>query len=94
MPETVLTSRRAALVTAGRPVPGRLRLSDRSVRFTPADGSAPVDVPLPAVRRVVRRRGVLLIDAPGARLRLRCFGLPGVAGLLLQARSAAAPPRP
>lgn len=87
--ETVLTSRRALLLRPGAPVAGRLRLSETAVRFEPLDG-APVEVVLSEVRRVaVRRgrRGALVVETRAATLRLRCFNVPAVAALLLQARA-------
>ena len=89
MTETVLTHRRALLLGGATPVAGRLRLSDRTVRFEPADGEA-VEVALADVRRIALRtgrRGALVVQTRTATMRIRCFGLRGVAGLLLQARA-------
>ena len=88
MTETVLTHRRALLLGGAAPVPGRLRLSDRSVRFEPHDGE-PVEVVLAEVRRIAirpGRRGALVVETVATTVRVRCFGLRAVAGLLLQAR--------
>ncbi len=86
--ETVLTSRRALLRGPGRVwAPGRLRVSDRAVRFTPLDGAV-VEVPLVALLavRVVRLpRRALVLDTATGPIRLRCFAMPAVAGLLLRA---------
>ncbi|WP_158589998.1 hypothetical protein [Amnibacterium setariae] len=83
-PETVWTSRRALLLVAGRWTPGRLRLSDRALRFTAHDGEV-VEVAAAearAVRLVGRPRRVLLLETPDGPLRLRCFAAPAVAALL------------
>ena len=83
--ETVLTTRRALLRSPGGGwTAGRLRLSDRAVRFTAADGTGG-EVPLGAVTsvRVARRpRAALVLTTPDGPLRLRCFGVPAVAALL------------
>jgi hypothetical protein len=83
--ETVYTSRRAFLHVEGRTwTPGRLRLSDRAVRFTALDGTV-VEVgtaELVAVRLVGVRRRALLLETPTETLRLRCFAMPAIAALL------------
>ncbi|MFD1722685.1 hypothetical protein [Amnibacterium endophyticum] len=79
----VLTSRRAVLVGA-EARPGRLRLSERSLRFEPLEGDG-LAIPLADVRRVALRRRVLVVEHAGGEVRLRCFGVRGVAGLLVQA---------
>lgn len=83
--ETVWTSRRASLRSpARRWVAGRLRLSDRTVRFTAHDG-ATTEVPLSAVTavRVARRpRRALVLETDSGPLRLRCFAMPAIAALL------------
>jgi hypothetical protein len=83
--EVVLTSRRALLHAPGAGWrPGRLRVSDREVRFTARDGAV-VAVPTAAVAsvRLVRRpRRALRLETPEGPLLLRCFALPAVAALL------------
>jgi hypothetical protein len=83
--EVVLTSRRALLHAEGRRwTPGRLRVSDRVVRFTAQDGGV-VEVAmtdLSAVRLAGRPRRTLVLETPDASLRLRCFALAAVAALL------------
>lgn len=83
--EVVLTSRRALLHTEGRGwMPGRLRVSDRVIRFTALDGSVvEVDAAeVASVRLRGRPRRALVLDTPHGPLRLRCFGMPAVAALL------------
>lgn len=84
--EVVLTSRRARWRTAdGRWEAGRLHVSDRRVRVT-AHGGASTEVLLVAVTavRVVRwPRPTLVLECDGAPLRIRCFAVPAVAGLVL-----------
>jgi len=82
--EAVWTSRRALLLVAGRWTPGRLRISDRALRFTSHDGAV-VEVAAPdvrAVRLTGRARRVLVVEAPSGPLRLRCFAAPAIATLL------------
>jgi hypothetical protein len=83
--ETVLTSRRAwLLVAARRWAPGRLRVSDRALRFTAHDG-AMTEVALSALGavRVARLpRPALVLQTDAGTLRLRCFAVPAVAALL------------
>ena len=91
MTETVLTHRRALLLGGGAPVAGRVRLSDRSVRFEPREGE-PVEVLLVDVRRIALargRRGALVLETATTTVRIRCFGPRAVAGLLLQTRAGA-----
>lgn len=82
--EVVLTSRRAWLLGRGGWSPGRLRVSDRVVRFTSHDGAvvefALTDVAAVRVARLPRR--ALVLATPAGRLRLRCFAMPAVAALL------------
>lgn len=80
----MLTSRRAQLVGGG---PGRLRLSEASLRF---DGGIRLRIPVADVRRVAIRRRVLVVEHASGEVRLRCFGVRGVAGLLVHACRAAA----
>ena len=83
--ETVLTTRRALLRTDAGWVRGRLRVTDRRVRFTALDGALEVEVPLVALSEVRVSRGVrraLVLSTPDGVLRLRCFAVPAVAGLL------------
>ena len=84
MDEIVLTSRRALLLAGRRWSPGRLRISDRVVRFTAYDGAVTeVSVSEVSAVRVVRRpRPALLLETPTGALRLRCFAAPAVATLL------------
>ena len=87
----MLTSRRALLLVPGGPVPGRLRISDRRLRFEQADAPA-LELALADVHRIALRRGRrghLLVEGGHEALRIRCFGLRGVSGLLLQARAMA-----
>jgi hypothetical protein len=83
--ETVLTSRRALLrADRRRWTRGRLRVSDRAVRFTALDGSV-VEVAraeLSAVRVARRPRRALVLETPAGPLRLRCFAMSAVAALL------------
>jgi hypothetical protein len=83
--EVVWTTRRALLHVPGRAwTPGRLRVSDRAVRFTGHDGAV-VEVAreeVTAVRIVGRPRRALLLETPEGPLRVRCFALPAVAALL------------
>ena len=91
MTETVLTHRRALLLGGAAPVAGRLRLSDRSVRFEPHDGE-PVELVLAEVRRIALRRGrrgALVLETSTTTVRIRCFGMRAVSGLLLHARAGA-----
>lgn len=84
--EIVLTSRRARLgVDGGRWTPGRLRVSDRAVRFTAHDGGT-VEVAVADVSavRVVRwPRPALLLTTAAGPIRLRCFSMRAVADLVL-----------
>jgi hypothetical protein len=82
--ETVLTTRRALLLTGRTWTPGRLRITDRVVRFTAHDGEvAEVAVTdISAVRVVRRPRRALVLETPRGPLRLRCFAVPAVAALL------------
>ncbi|WP_375388673.1 hypothetical protein [uncultured Amnibacterium sp.] len=83
--ETVLTSRRAFLRSAGRGwTPGRLRVSDRRVRFTASDGTV-LEVAragVSAVRLARLPRRALVLDTAAGPIRLRCFAMPAVAILL------------
>lgn len=82
--EVVLTSRRARLLGGGGWSPGRLRISDRTVRFTAHDGTV-VEVALTdvsAVRVARRPRPALVLATPAGPLRLRCFAMPAVALLI------------
>lgn len=83
--EVVLTSRRAWLhAEARRWTPGRLRVSDRVVRFTAHDGTV-VEFALTevsAVRMARLPRRALVLATPVGPLRLRCFAMPAVAALL------------
>jgi hypothetical protein len=83
--EVVYTSRRAWLLEAPRTwTPGRLRVSDRALRFT-AHGGATTELPLTALAsvRIARlpRRALVLETAEGT-LHLRCFAVPAIAALL------------
>ena len=84
--EVVLTSRRARWRTAERGwEAGRLRITDRRLLLTAHDGSA-TEVPVTAVTsvRVARwPRPTLVLEAEGRTLRVRCFAVPAVVGLLL-----------
>lgn len=83
--EVVYTSRRAWLRVSARSwSPGRLRVSDRMLRFTAHDG-ATTEVALSALGAVrVRRlpRASLVVETEEGPLRLRCFAVPAVAALL------------
>lgn len=83
--EVVWTSRRALLRTSGRRwTPGRLRVSDRAVRFTAHDGTE-VEVlrsVLGSARVTRLPRRCLLLETPDGVLRLRCFAVPAIAALL------------
>jgi hypothetical protein len=83
--EVVLTSRRAVLHAPGRGWhAGRLRVSDRELRFTDRDGRTLV-VPaagIGAVRLVRRPRRALRVETPDGPVLLRCFALAAVARLL------------
>lgn len=82
--EVVLTSRRARLLGGRGWLPGRLRISDRTVRFTAHDGTT-TEVPRSGVAsvRVARRpRPALVLATPAGPLRLRCFAMPAVALLI------------
>jgi hypothetical protein len=84
--EAVLTSRRARWRTTERGwKTGRLRLSDRRLLLTAHDG-ATTEVPVAAVAsiRVARwPRPTLVLEVDSGTLRIRCFAVPAVAGLLL-----------
>ena len=82
--ETVLTSRRALLLAGRRWSPGRLRISDRVIRFTAHDGAiTEIAVSEVSAIRVVRRpRPALQLETPGGAVRLRCFAATAVATLL------------
>ncbi|WP_375405395.1 hypothetical protein [uncultured Amnibacterium sp.] len=82
--EVVLTSRRASVLGGGAWSPGRLRISDRLVRFTSHDGAV-VEVALTdvsAVRLARLPRRALVLTTPAGPLRLRCFAMSAVAALL------------
>ena len=83
--EVVLTSRRARWRTAERGwEAGRLRLTDRRLRLTAHDGTT-TEVLVTAVSsvRVVRLpRSTLVLVTDDGVLRVRCFAVPAVAGLL------------
>lgn len=83
--EVVYTSRRAFLRGPARSwTPGRLRVSDRLVRFTAADGAV-TEVPvaaLDAVRVARLPRRVLVLETREGRLLIRCFAMPAIAALL------------
>ncbi|GAA2752355.1 hypothetical protein [Amnibacterium kyonggiense] len=83
--ERVWTSRRALLAAPrGAWTPGRLRVSDRVLRFTAHDGTV-TEVALEAVTAVRVTRlphRVLVLETPSGPLRLRCFAVPAVAELL------------
>jgi len=82
--ETVLTTRRALLLEGRRWTPGRLRITDRVVRFTRQDGEV-VEVAVTTVSavRVARLpRSTLVLELPSGTLRLRCYAVAAVAGLL------------
>ncbi|GAA4735121.1 hypothetical protein GCM10025783_01070 [Amnibacterium soli] len=83
--EVVLTSRRARWRTDGRGwEAGRLHLTDRRLRLTAHDGTT-VEVLVASVSsvRVVRLpRSTLVLATDDGRLRVRCFAVPAVAGLL------------
>lgn len=83
--ETIWTSRRASLRSATRRwTPGRLRVSDLTVRFTAVDG-ATTEVArdaLDAVRVVRLPRPALVLETASGPIRLRCFAMPAVAALL------------
>lgn len=85
MTETVYTSRRALLRSEARVwTAGRLRVSDRAVRFTAHDG-AETEVLLAELLdvRVARLpRRALVLETPAGRLHLRCFAVPAIAVLL------------
>lgn len=79
----MLTSRRAVLV--GSPVvPGRLRLSEDALRFEALAGTT-VEVLVAEVRRVALRRRTLVVTTAEDEVRVRCFGVRGVADLLVHA---------
>lgn len=84
MTETVLTSRRAVLLDGRHAVAGRLRVSDRALRFESPEG-ARVELPIASICRVARRGRVLVVDTAAGSVRIRCFGVRGVAGLLVHA---------
>lgn len=83
--ETVLTSRRALLRTGARTwAPGRLRITDRLVRFTGQDGAV-VEVArgrVSAVRVARLPRQALVLDTDDGTIRVRCFAMPAIAALL------------
>jgi hypothetical protein len=80
--ETVWTSRRAFLLEGGRWTPGRLRVSDRLVRFTAYDGTVVEVVEVLGAQVVRRPRRVLVLHTATGPVRLRCFAMPAIAALL------------
>ena len=83
--ETVYTSRRSLLrADARRWTPGRLRVSDRAVRFTTVDGAiTEVAIAAVAAVRLVRLpRRALVLETDAGPLHLRCFAMPAVALLV------------
>ncbi|MGT2426317.1 hypothetical protein [Amnibacterium kyonggiense] len=94
--ETVWTSRRALLAAERGWTPGRLRVSDRALRFTAHDGVVvevrTTDVATVRVTRLPRR--VLVLETAAGRLRLRCFAVPAIAALVRgSGRTGGAPER-
>jgi hypothetical protein len=80
--EVVYTSRRASLRQARRWTPGRLRVSDRALRFTAHDGAVVELTGLLDVRVVRWPRRALVLGTSAGPVRLRCFAMPAVAALL------------
>ncbi len=80
--EVVYTSRRAFLRQARTWTPGRLRVSDRGLRFTAHDGAIVEVAEVLDVRLVRWPRRALVLSTPSGPLRLRCFAMPAVAALL------------
>lgn len=83
--EVVLTSRRARWRTAERGwEAGRLHLTDRRLRLVAHDGTG-IEVlvaDLSSVRVARWPRRTLVLEAGVGVLRVRCFAVPAVAGLL------------